>query len=334
MENELDTYKKNRIENLIKNFNSKLFTLKSLLRNNFGKIKNIRLRIKQKQMQINNLVNSYNNTINILKQTLNEDIKNINAFTPKQITLTPTNKKNALLVGINYTGTKNELFGCINDVNSINDKISQTFDNITIMTDLTYLKPTKKNILDEFKTLLTNSSTGDFLFFLYSGHGSYILDKNKDENTPYDQLIVSCDFNVILDDELKSVILSNLKNNVTLFCMFDSCFSGSVLDLRYQYMDSLNYDNFTENVKETETPGNIFMISGCNDYQTSTEISTNNKTNGAMTWSLLEVLKQTPSCSWRELLKNMRNLLKKNNFEQIPQFSSGTFMNIDTIVFI
>lgn len=85
---------------------------------------------------------------------------------------------------------------------------------------------------------------------MYSGHGSYILDKNNDENTPYDQLIVSCDFNVILDDELKSIIQSNLKNDVTLFCMFDSCFSGSVLDLRYQYMDSLNYDNFTENVKK------------------------------------------------------------------------------------
>lgn len=144
MENELDTYKKNRIKNLIKNFNSKSSTLKSLLRNSLGKIKNTTLRTKQKQTQINNLVNSYNNTINILKQTLNEDIKNINAFTPKPITLTPTNKKNALLVGINYTGTENELFGCINDVNSINNKIYQTFDNITIITDLTYLKPTKK----------------------------------------------------------------------------------------------------------------------------------------------------------------------------------------------
>jgi hypothetical protein len=34
--------------------------------------------------------------------------------------------------------------------------------------------------------------------------------------------------------------------------MFDSCFSGSVLDLKYQYMDSLNYDNYTENNKELE----------------------------------------------------------------------------------
>ena len=60
----------------------------------------------------------------------------------------------------------------------------------------------------------------------------------------------------------------------------------------------------------------------------------NNKANGAMTWSLLESLKQTPSASWRELLKSMRDILKKSQFSQIPQFSSGKFVDIDTPVFI
>jgi hypothetical protein len=76
------------------------------------------------------------------------------------------------------------------------------------------------------------------------------------------------------------------------------------------------------------------MISGCNDYQTSADAVINNKDNGAMTWSLLESLKQYPNCTWRELLKSMRVLLKKSDFEQIPQFSSGKFENIDDKVFI
>jgi hypothetical protein len=76
------------------------------------------------------------------------------------------------------------------------------------------------------------------------------------------------------------------------------------------------------------------MISGCNDYQTSTDAFINNKANGAMTWSLLESLKEKPNCSWRELLKTMRNLLKSSEFDQIPQFSTGQFENIDTQVFI
>ena len=90
--------------------------------------------------------------------------------------------KKALLVGINYIGTSNELYGCINDVNSIKERITtKGFTNINTLTDLTIQKPTKENILLEFKNLLINSQAGDLLLFLYSGHGSYTLDKNNDE---------------------------------------------------------------------------------------------------------------------------------------------------------
>jgi hypothetical protein len=125
-----------------------------------------------------------------------------------------------------------------------------------------------------------------------------------------------------------------LKENVTLFALFDSCYSGSVLDLKYQYLDSLNYDNYTENDKQLETKGRVFMISGCTDKQTSTDAFINNKAGGAMTWSLLESIKQKPNCSWRELIKGMRDNLKTNGYDQIPQLSSGTIQNIDTQIFI
>ena len=116
--------------------------------------------------------------------------------------------------------------------------------------------------------------------------------------------------------------------------MVDSCFSGSMLDLKYQYMDSVNYEKYTENSKQLDTPGNVFMISGCTDEQTSYDAVFSNKPNGAMTWSLLEALKQKPQCNWRELVTNMRSLLKTSQFDQIPQFSCGKFENIDTPVFI
>jgi hypothetical protein len=333
MSNELAIYKKNRINELQNIFNSNVARFNSGLINNARNIQKTRLSAKVKQAQINNLISQYNNNVNILKQNLNKNITIIHNFSPKPITV--NGKKKALLIGINYTGTQNELFGCINDVNCIKERISKEgFNNISIMTDITSLKATKNNILNEFKNLLINSQSGDLLFLLYSGHGSYTLDRNNDETTGYDQLIVPCDFNMIVDDELKSIIQAHLKANVTLFAMFDSCFSGSVLDLRYQYMDSLNYDNYTENIKETETKGDVFMISGCSDYQTSADAFINNKANGAMTWSLLEALKQKPNCSWRELVKSMRNLLKTSEFDQIPQFASGTFENIDAKVFI
>lgn len=330
---DLDTYKQNRIKENTAIFNASIARLYSAVNSNIRAVQNSRQSNSAKQSQINALVNQYYTNANNLKINLDKSIISIKNYVPKTVTI--NKNKKALLIGINYTGTSNQLYGCINDVTSVKERIStEGFNSITVLTDLTSVKATKSNILKEFTNLLVNSQEGDLLFLLYSGHGSYALDNNGDETTGYDQLIVPCDFNMILDDELKTIIQQNLKPNVTLFAMFDSCFSGSVLDLRYQYMDSLNYDKFTENSKELETKGDVFMISGCSDYQTSADAFINNKANGAMTWSLLEALKQKPNCSWRELVKNMRNLLKTSQYDQIPQFSCGIFENIDTSVFI
>jgi len=333
MATELDIYKKNRITELQNNFNSGIVVLKSNLTKNINIINSSRLNITAKRTAITNLLNVYNNTITNLQNKLNSDIKAIQKFIPPQIKI--NRSKKALLVGINYIGTQNELYGCINDALAIKDRIlSNGFSDITFLTDNTNIKPTKNNILNSFKNLLSNSQPGDLLLFCYSGHGSYTLDRSGDEKTGYDQMIVPVDYNMIIDDEMKQIIQTNLKSGVTLFAMFDSCFSGSVLDLKYQYMDSLDYDNYTENSKQLETQGNVFLISGCTDYQTSADSVFNNKANGAMTWSLLESLKQKPNCNWRELVKYMRDLLKKNGYEQVPQFSCGKFENIDNNIFI
>jgi len=333
MSNELTLYKQQKINYAQGVYNENIKQLYYYLVINIKNIQNSRTSVRNKQIKINNLVSQYYNNINTLKNTLNKYITNINNFLPNKIII--NKNKKALLIGINYTGTSNELYGCINDVTSVKERIiKQGFNNINVITDLTSEKATRANILKQFTNLLVNSQEGDFLFLFYSGHGSNIIDKNGDENTGYDQLIVPCDFNIILDDQLKTIIQQNLKPNVTLVAIFDSCFSGSVLDLRYQYMDSLNYDKFTENTKELETTGNVIMISGCTDNQTSADSVFNNKPNGALTWCLLESLKQNSNISWRELIKNMRVLLKEKRYSQIPQLSSGSFVDIDKKVFI
>ena len=333
MSSDLDIYKQNRINENNTIFNNSVSRLYSALVSNIRSVQRSRQSNRSKQIQINSLVNQYYANVNSLKSNLDKSIVSIRNYVPKTITI--NKNKKALLIGINYTGTSNELYGCISDVNSIKERISNKgFNDINIMTDLTTKKATRINILEGFKNLLINSQSGDLLFFLFSGHGSYTIDRNADEADGRDELIVSCDLQGILDDELKSLIQTHLKQNVTLFALIDSCFSGSVLDLKYQFMDSLNYDKYTENSKQLETLGNVFMISGCTDNQTSADAVFDNKPNGAMTWSLLESLKQKPDYSWRELVKNMRDLLKTSQFTQIPQFSCGTFENIDKTVFI
>ena len=333
MSKELLQYKQNRLAELKNTYTNNCKIALQYCNNIISAILNSKA--SNKTQQVNTVKNSLASSIRNLTTKYNADCLSIQQFIPKQITFNKTKK--ALLVGINYIGTKNELFGCVNDVNSIKDRIStQGFTIINTITDLTTKKPTRDNLLFEFTQFLNDGKPGDLLFFSYSGHGSYALDKNADESDGYDELIVTSDLKGLTDDELKTIIQKNLKKDVTLFAMFDSCFSGSVLDLRYQYLDSLNYDNYTENNKEDITIGNVFMISGCTDEQTSADAVFNNKANGAMTWSLLESLKQkqNQSQSWRELIKSMRDLLKTSNFDQIPQFSAGAFVNIDAPIFI
>jgi hypothetical protein len=333
MSSDLDTYKKNRINENNAIFNASVSRLYSSLVSNIRSLQNSRQSNRIKQTQINSLVSQYNSNVNNLKINLDKSILSITNFVPKTIKI--NKNKKALLIGINYTGTSNELYGCINDTTSIKERISkQGFNDITVITDLTTKKATRNNILEEFKKLLMNCQAGDLLFFLYSGHGSYAIDRNGDEKDGRDELIVSCDLKGVLDDELKSLIQTHLKADVTLFALFDSCFSGSVLDLKYQFMDSLDYDKFTENSKQLETQGNVIMISGCTDNQTSADAVFGGKAAGAMTWSLLESLKQKPNVNWRELVKTMRDLLKTSQFTQIPQFSSGNFVDIDKEIFI
>ena len=334
MSEELTIYRQNRLAYLRQKYNADCARLYSNLANIINSIQRARIANRNKQQLITNAINQYYKDINALTTIFNQNKSAIEKYVPPSIVI--NGNKKALLIGINYTGTTDELYGCINDVESIKERITANgFKDINVLTDLTAKKATRSNILLEFKNLLVNSKEGDLLFFLYSGHGSYVLDRNKDETDGYDELIVSCDLQGILDDEFKSMIQTFLKPKVTLFAMFDSCFSGSVLDLKYQYLDSLDYEKYTENDKQLDTLGSVFMISGCTDNQTSADAVINNKASGALTWSLLESLKEKkPNGNWRELIKTMRDKLKTSEFEQIPQFSSGTFVNIVEAVFI
>ena len=144
----LSIYKQNKINALIAIFNSTKSSLTSQLANNIKIIQKSRLNNKSKQTQINNYIAKYNYILSALKNELNANILKINNFMPTVVAIDNTKQKRALLIGINYTGTANELQGCINDVLSVNDKLTQNgFKNINIMTDLTPIIPTRNNIL-------------------------------------------------------------------------------------------------------------------------------------------------------------------------------------------
>lgn len=285
---------------------------------------------RQPYSNVTKAINEYNNKKKQLKNQLVLNIQNINSTIVLNELKTAINK-NALLIGINYFGTKNQLNGCINDVNNVNDLIKNSnFKNIKIINDNTQIKPTRDSILAEFKNMLINTNENEICFFYYSGHGSYTFDKERKEATGNDQTIIPLDLKPIIDDELKTIINNNLKKGATLIALFDSCNSGSVLDLRYQWLDSYNNNMLSENSNENETASNVIMISGCLDTQESADDKINNVDQGAMTWAFLQSYKK--NITWRQLLLKMRELLKNSKYSQIPQLSTSNYFNIDSTI--
>lgn len=324
----LDKFKKNKISILINVFNSEVNRLNYNLSINIKNINNSRNSNKTKMIQL--LISNYNNSIKNLKNKLNIDIQNINIFTGNFPT-TFKNKK-ALLIGINYLNTEYELSGCIADVERMKSFLeTKGFNNFEIMTDLTDVKPTRSNIFFKIINFINNSTDGDLLFIHFSGHGSYTYDTNNDEIDGNDELIVTSDLSYIMDDELKAIVKQYCKKNVSVIGLFDSCHSGTMMDLKYNY-DCTN-NNYSENIKDSECNGNILMISGCMDEQTSSEALINGSPQGALTTTFINVMNSNQNGSWKELLNNMCDSLRLNNFTQIPQLSTNAFFNIDGKVF-
>jgi hypothetical protein len=331
--NELDIYKQNEINKLKIAYNKKVSILNSVLVSNIKNVQRQRISISTKKSQIKNFSQINRFKINKLTTQLNISIQKIMNFIPEFTGNETYTNKRALLIGINYIGTQYQLNGCIRDAYNMKDKLtSYGFTDFTILSEQDQIIPTRTNILTSIENFIKNSSSNDLLFFYFSGHGSYIRDINGDEIDGNDECIISSDLEYVTDDEIKQIITTYLKSDRTLIGMFDSCHSGTMFDLKYEY-DIIN-TKYIENKKNTQCLGNVLMISGCRDNQTSAEAYINGQTQGALTWCFMETLKQTPNITWRELIKNMRQLLLNSRFSQIPQLSTDSIFNLDNKIFL
>lgn len=268
--------------------------------------------------------------------------------------------KRALLIGINYVGTQNQLYGCINDITNVAAYLQTargySSNSCLVLSDVAPRKPTRANIMAAFKELLQGARAGDELWFHYSGHGSLQRDTNGDEESGADSCICPLDYNragFITDDVVRSSLVALVPAGVRLYVILDMCHSGTGCDLRYKYDDTsylLNaavtpsaYDPNAWALRQTsyefkrheKTAGNVCCISGCQDSQTSADAFLSGQAAGALTHSLLESLKANPSASykWKHLLKDVCCRERIGRFTQITSLTSGTPLNLDDVVF-
>ncbi|KAH9058343.1 metacaspase-1 [Lactarius vividus] len=156
-----------------------------------------------------------------------------------------TGKKRALCIGINYIGQQAELRGCINDARNIERFLCERFgykrEDIVVLTDDQQDPrsiPTKVNIIRAMQWLVAGAQPNDSLFFHYSGHGGQTKDKDGDEGDGYDEVIYPADFKKaghIVDDDMHDIMVKPLPAGCRLTAIYDSCHSGSALDLPYIY---------------------------------------------------------------------------------------------------
>jgi hypothetical protein len=202
-------------------------------------------------------------------------------------------RRKALLIGINYAGTGSALAGCIHDATNVHNLLRRLYGNAV---EVHFLKetdknranhPTKANIMREFNWLTSGNQPGDKLFVHYSGHGGSIRDDDRgEEKDNLDETLVPLDVHRVghvRDDDLRVALIDKVGKGVKLLCLFDCCHSGTILDLKYGYVQPQTgkVKSFTNNTPETAE--DIVLFSGCKDHQYSWEVYDERKIQGAMT---------------------------------------------------
>ncbi|TBU49820.1 peptidase C14 [Dichomitus squalens] len=176
--------------------------------------------------------------------------------------------KRALLIGINYTGAdKDSDYGPLHraqdDAKEFKDLLISRYEyqpgNIVLMLDsesvAPSLRPTRANILREIGELVKDAQDGSRFVFFYSGHSGQVESPDRqEEDDGFDEFIVPVDHDkirvnltqdengnvphreevkkrMIIDNKLRKMLVDALPIGAHLTAIFDSCHSGTLLDL-------------------------------------------------------------------------------------------------------
>jgi hypothetical protein len=261
--------------------------------------------------------------------------------------------KRAVLIGINrYRVPGADLRGCVNDVKNVQKVLTEYYGfagkDITVMTDL---KATKEAMQAAIQKLVAGARKGDVLLLHYSGHGSNVPDDDGDEAEEREEILCPTDLDwkdPFRDDWLRKTF-DKLKSGVSLTVIMDCCHSGTntraVLSrnepIKQRYLPSpwdlvavesgrklrgavkreLRASSRAKRKKSDVVHADIreLLVTGCRDTQTSADAFIKGSYNGALTYYLVESIREAKGkLTYRELHK--RTLAKlKGEYDQVPQ---------------
>ncbi|KAK3447415.1 hypothetical protein EUGRSUZ_A02943 [Eucalyptus grandis] len=236
--------------------------------------------------------------------------------------------KRALICGVSYRNTRDELKGCVNDAKCMKFLLTNRFkfpeSSILVLTEDErdhQRRPTKQNIRMAMQWLVQGCRPGDSLVFHYSGHGSQQRNYTGDEVDGFDETLCPSDFRtqgMIVDDEINATIVRPLPHGAKLHAVIDSCHSGTMLDLPFL----CRMDRSGQYIWEDHRPrsgvwkgtsgGEVISFGGCDDNQTSADTSALSQvtSTGAMTYSLIQAIERGHAATYGSMLNAMRSTIR------------------------
>ncbi|VDC05438.1 unnamed protein product [Peniophora sp. CBMAI 1063] len=256
-------------------------------------------------------------------------------------------KRKALCIGINYydeDGHESDLESCIRDAKRMRRLLLDHFqyrkEDVVLLSDHPDhggpgTKPTKDNILRAMKDLVHDARSGDSFFFHYSGHGFQTKDMDGDEEDGLDEFIYPMDYDtsgIILDDDLHDIMVKPLPQGCRFTAVYDSCHSGSVLDLPYLYTHDPD-SGFLESQNELailskSSQADVICWSACKDRE---EAQCTKKT-GAMSSAFRSALEKGFTLDYGSIFAAIDEDIRSNpHLTQRPQLSSSHPLDITRV---
>lgn len=257
------------------------------------------------------------------------------------------------MIGITYeqVSSQNTIEGCGKDILKLYEFLTEKrgfqASNIIILTDAvachnlpgtTVRDPTRSNILYFLRWLVegdhpSKRKPNDSLFLSYSGHGeqtdevpdsfgNFFEKDMKDENI----LPVDCETERPIRDNVLYDIVKTIPARVMLTVLFDSCHSGSAMDLTVEY----EIDRRCGQMRGIVQPrheindahvGNVVFFGACRDDETVPD-------SGPLTKAFIEAMrseKEGGGCNpltYEKVFKHIDAKLTSGGLMMSPQFSS------------
>ncbi|KAI8974821.1 caspase domain-containing protein [Trametes punicea] len=184
--------------------------------------------------------------------------------------------KRALLIGINYNGTPEvpnflPLYQAREDATAFGELLIEKYgyarENVVLMLDAESgdpgYTPTRTNILREIRKLVHGARSGDHFTFYYAGHSGQIESPTTEEDDGMDEYIVPVDHwlhpelpmkkRMILDNKLRKLLVDTLPVGANLMAIFDSCHSGTLLDLDHYLCHNIYYPWISPGFRRQQT---------------------------------------------------------------------------------